>query len=52
VASYVLWVTAMSIGWGILGRHSARVNRHAKRLVADGIESRKDSAGKPPLRSG
>jgi len=39
VASYVLWVVAMSIGWGILGRHSVRLNLHAKRLVADGVES-------------
>jgi uncharacterized membrane protein len=39
VASYVLWVVAMSIGWGILGRHSARLNAHARRLVADGIEN-------------
>ena len=39
VASYVLWVTAISIGWGILGRHSVRVNRHAKRLIAEGVES-------------
>jgi hypothetical protein len=29
----------MSIGWGILGRHSARVNLHAKRLVAEGVEN-------------
>ncbi len=39
VASYVLWVTAISIGWGILGRHSARLNRHAKQLVAEGVET-------------
>jgi uncharacterized membrane protein len=39
VASYVLWVVAMSIGWGILGRHSVRLNRHAKELVAAGVES-------------
>jgi uncharacterized membrane protein len=39
VASYVLWVTAMSIGWGILGRHSARLNLHAKQLVAEGVEN-------------
>lgn len=38
-ASYVLWVIAMSIGWGILGRHSVRLNRHATQLVADGVES-------------
>ena len=38
-ASYVLWVVAMSIGWGILGRHSARLNRHATQLVADGVET-------------
>jgi uncharacterized membrane protein len=42
VASYVLWITAMSIGWGILGRHSGRVNRHAKQLVVDGVESSED----------
>lgn len=39
VTSYVLWVIAMSIGWGILGRHSARVNLHAKRLIAEGVET-------------
>lgn len=38
IASYVLWVTAMSIGWMILGRHSARLNDHARRLIADGVE--------------
>jgi len=39
VASYVLWVTAMSVGWGVLGRHSAHLNTHAKRLVAEGVET-------------
>jgi uncharacterized membrane protein len=39
VASYVLWVTAMGVGWGILGRHSMRLNTHAKRLVSDGVET-------------
>ena len=38
VASYVLWATAITIGWAILGRHSARINRHATQLVADGVE--------------
>jgi uncharacterized membrane protein len=37
VASYVLWVTAMTIGWAILGRHSVRVNRHAKELEGQGV---------------
>jgi uncharacterized membrane protein len=39
VTSYVLWVTAMTIGWVILGRHSARVNLHANRLIAEGVEN-------------
>ena len=39
VASYILWVVAMSIGWGILGRHSVRVNQHASRLVTEGVEN-------------
>jgi uncharacterized membrane protein len=39
VASYVLWVTAITIGWVILGRHSVRVNLHAKRLIAEGVEN-------------
>jgi uncharacterized membrane protein len=38
IASYVLWITAMSIGWMILGRHSSRLNSHATRLIADGVE--------------
>jgi uncharacterized membrane protein len=38
IASYVLWATAISIGWLVLGRHSSNVNRHAQRLVADGVE--------------
>lgn len=42
VAAYVLWVVAMGIGWGILGRHSVRVNRHAGQLVADGVETSDD----------
>lgn len=42
LASYVLWVTAFSIGLGPLGRHSSRVNRHAQRLVAEGIEESDD----------
>jgi hypothetical protein len=29
----------MSIGWGVLGRHSTRVNLHAERLVAEGVEN-------------
>jgi uncharacterized membrane protein len=38
IASYVLWIAAMSIGWLILGRHSSRLNDHARRLVADRVE--------------
>ncbi len=38
VAAYVLWIVAITIGWGILGRHSMRLNRHAKQLVANGVE--------------
>jgi uncharacterized membrane protein len=39
VASYILWVTALSIGWLILGRHTTRINRYAKQLVAEGVET-------------
>jgi uncharacterized membrane protein len=38
VAAYVLWVTAISIGWLILGRHSSALHKHAKELAAGGIE--------------
>jgi uncharacterized membrane protein len=38
VAAYVLWITAISIGWGPLGRHTARLNQHAKTLAAAGVE--------------
>jgi uncharacterized membrane protein len=38
VAAYVLWVIAMSIGWLVLGRHTSRLNRHAKELIAQGVE--------------
>jgi uncharacterized membrane protein len=38
VAAYVLWVTAISIGWLILGRHTSRLNRHARELMAQGVE--------------
>lgn len=38
VAAYVLWVIAISIGWGPLGRHTVRLHRHAKKLVAAGVE--------------
>lgn len=39
IASYVLWVTAMTIGWAILGRHTVRINRHARQLAVDGVET-------------
>ena len=38
VAAYVLWVTALSIGWLVLGRHSVAVHKHAKELAAGGVE--------------
>ena len=38
VAAYVLWVTAISIGWLVLGRHTSRLNRHARELMAQGVE--------------
>lgn len=38
IASYVLWITAISFGWIILGRHSSRLNNHARRLIAGGVE--------------
>ena len=38
IAAYVLWVSAIGIGWLILGRHSVAVNKHAKELVAAGVD--------------
>ena len=42
IAAYVLWVTAISIGWLILGRHSSAVHKHARELVAAGVEESDD----------
>jgi len=42
IAAYVLWVTAISIGWLILGRHSSAVHKHATELVASGVEESDD----------
>jgi uncharacterized membrane protein len=36
IAAFVLWAAAMSIGWLILGRHNARLHKHAKELAASG----------------
>lgn len=38
IASYILWATAISVGWGVLGPHSSRLNRHARQLTSDGVE--------------
>lgn len=38
VAAYILWIAAIAIAWVILGRHSSRLNQHAKELIAKGIE--------------
>jgi uncharacterized membrane protein len=38
IAAYVLWAAAMTIGWLILGRHNARLHKHAKELAASGVE--------------
>ena len=38
IAAYILWVVAITIGWAILGRHSARLNRHANELLAKGVD--------------
>jgi uncharacterized membrane protein len=38
VAAYVLWVIAISVGWGPLGRHTVRLHQHAIRLVDAGVE--------------
>jgi uncharacterized membrane protein len=38
IGSYVLWVTALTIGWAILGRHTTRIHRRARQLVADGVD--------------
>jgi uncharacterized membrane protein len=44
VGAYVLWITAITIGWAVLGRHSARVNRHARELAAAGVKESDDLA--------
>jgi len=38
VAAYILWIVAITIGWVVLGRHSSRLNGHAKELLAKGVE--------------
>ena len=38
VAAYVLWVIAITIGWAILGRHSARLHARATELLASGVQ--------------
>ena len=38
IAAYVLWVTAISIGWLILGRHSSALHKHARELAAGGVD--------------
>ena len=38
IGAYVLWMAAMSIGWLILGRHTSAVHKHARELVAGGID--------------
>jgi uncharacterized membrane protein len=38
IAAYVLWITAITIGWAILGRHSGRLHRRATELLASGVQ--------------
>jgi uncharacterized membrane protein len=38
IAAYVLFVIALAIGGGVLGRHSQRVASKARELVAQGVE--------------
>ncbi|MBA3841419.1 MAG: DUF2269 family protein [Actinobacteria bacterium] len=38
VAAYVLWVIAISVGLGPLGRHTVRLHQHAERLIAAGVD--------------
>ena len=38
IAAYVLWVIAITIGWAILGRHSARLHARANELLASGVQ--------------
>jgi uncharacterized membrane protein len=38
IAAYVLWVTAISISWLILGRHNSALHKHARELAAGGVE--------------
>lgn len=38
IAAYVLWITAISLGWLVLGPHNSRLHEHAKQLVASGVD--------------
>ena len=38
IAAYVLFVIALGIGGGVLGRHSQRIAREARELVGQGVE--------------
>ena len=38
IAAYALWITAISIGWLVLGRHNARVHKLARQVAASGVE--------------
>ncbi|MDX6550865.1 MAG: hypothetical protein QOJ31_1549, partial [Gaiellales bacterium] len=38
VSAYVLWVIAVFLGGGVLGRHAHRIHRLARDEVAAGVE--------------
>ena len=38
IAAYVLWITAIGLGWLVLGPHNSRLHKHAKELAASGVE--------------
>jgi uncharacterized membrane protein len=44
VAAYILWITAIAIGWAILGRHSSALNRRANELLGNGVDEDDDLA--------
>ena len=51
IAAYVLFVIALGIGGGILGRHSQRIAREASELVGQGVEESERSSARRPHRS-
>jgi uncharacterized membrane protein len=44
VAAYILWIVAVFLGAGVLGRHASRVHRLATAEVANGDETSAEAA--------